>query len=114
MNSVVQFPADRVPRLPFAQRRALADALFDIPIMADQSMRRAVLSQLSYAAAIPEQPVAAIELHQVVTTALDYPGGIRQLVDVVSGLAGEGARSVIRLRQLAEDLGLLDPETDQT
>ncbi|SNR26390.1 effector-associated domain 2-containing protein [Actinomadura mexicana] len=78
----------------------LVDRMLEVPLLSSPQGRDQVVGALrrDVAAAITRQPGARMDCFAILTTCLDYPGGLKELVDVTRGLAGESL-SVHRLEQ---------------
>ncbi|WP_141582123.1 hypothetical protein [Actinomadura sp. WMMA1423] len=78
----------------------LVDRMLEVPVLASPQGRDQVVSALrrDVAAAVTRQAGARMDCFAILTTCLDYPGGLKELVDVVKGLAGDSL-SVHRLEQ---------------
>jgi hypothetical protein len=78
----------------------LVDRMLEVPLLASPQGRDQVVAALrrDVAAAVTRQTGARMDCFAILTTCLDYPGGLKELVDVAKGLAGESL-SVHRLEQ---------------
>lgn len=78
----------------------VVDRMLDVPLMASEQGREQVMGVLrrEVAGAVPRQATARMDVYAIVTTCLDYPGGLRELLMAIKGLAGE-SMAVLRLEQ---------------
>ncbi|WP_433463697.1 effector-associated domain 2-containing protein [Spirillospora sp. CA-128828] len=78
----------------------LVDRMLEIPLLSSPRGRDQVVGLLrrDVAGAISRQPEARMDCVSILNTCLDYPGALKELVDVTKGLAGD-ALSVHRLEQ---------------
>ncbi|MFD0901106.1 effector-associated domain 2-containing protein [Actinomadura sediminis] len=78
----------------------VVDRMLDVPLMASESGREQVLGVLrgEIAGSVPRQATARTDVYAIVTTCLDYPGGLGELLAAIKGLAGEPI-AVLRLEQ---------------
>jgi nucleoside phosphorylase len=87
---------------PFGVRESLVDALLDVPTMRAEHTRQLVVERLpqTIAGAIRRFPAARTDTHEILTTCLDFPGGIAALLAAVRAVAGDS----LAVRRLAEAL----------
>ncbi|TYB45276.1 effector-associated domain 2-containing protein [Actinomadura chibensis] len=78
----------------------LVDRMLDVPLLSSVQGRERVVGALrrDIAGAVSRQAEARLDCFAILTTCLDYPGGLKELLDVTKGLAGESL-SVHRLEQ---------------
>ncbi|MEU9871521.1 hypothetical protein AB0C87_27165 [Actinomadura sp. NPDC048021] len=78
----------------------LVDRMLEVPLLSSPQGRDQVVGALrrDVAAAVTRHAGARMDCFAILTTCLDYPGGLKELVDVTRGLAGESL-SVHRLEQ---------------
>ncbi|MGI5207356.1 effector-associated domain 2-containing protein [Spirillospora sp. CA-108201] len=78
----------------------LVDRMLEVPLLSSPQGRDQVVGALrrDVAAAVTRHTGARMDCFAILTTCLDYPGGLKELVDVTRGLAGESL-SVHRLEQ---------------
>ncbi|TYK52873.1 hypothetical protein FXF68_03735 [Actinomadura decatromicini] len=78
----------------------LVDRMLDVPLLGSAQGRERVVGALrrDIAGAVSRQAEARLDCFAILMTCLDYPGGLKELVDVTKGLAGESL-SVHRLEQ---------------
>lgn len=90
-------PAAELDRMA---RFEVVDRMLDVAIMAREQGRDEVVRALrrEIAGAVPRHPEARLDCYSIISTCLDYPGGMRELLDVLRGFAG-GSMSMHRLEQ---------------
>lgn len=78
----------------------LVDRMLEVPLLSSPQGRDQVVGALrrDVAAAVTRHAGARMDCFAILTTCLDYPGGLKELVDVTKGLVGESL-SVHRLEQ---------------
>jgi hypothetical protein len=85
-------PTPAAGRPPSQLLSQLVDALLDVPAIADSSSRELIVSMLppEIAAATPRQRAGLADVRAIVQTCLQYPGGLRDLVNAVDAFGGRG------------------------
>ncbi|MBE1534347.1 effector-associated domain 2-containing protein [Actinomadura algeriensis] len=78
----------------------VVDAMCAVSLMATEQGRNQVMRIVrgEIAGAVPRHAEARMDVYSIVTTCLDYPGGLRELLVAVRGLAGE-SMAVMELEQ---------------
>jgi hypothetical protein len=69
----------------------LVDRLLEIPLMRQERGRDQVVDALPFgiSVVIPRSPEARFDVHGIVRTCLDYPGGLHRLIAVIRGFVGD-------------------------
>lgn len=88
----------------------LADALDALPTLADQGTRDLVIGQLPQAisGAVRHHAQRRLQIMEILRTCLDYPGGVEQLLVILSELEGESVplgRLVETVREVLPQMG---------
>ncbi|MEV5825953.1 hypothetical protein AB0L25_10285 [Spirillospora sp. NPDC052242] len=75
-------------------------AMCEVPLMATEQGRNQVLQIVGggISGAVPRHAETRQDVYAIVTTCLDYPGGLQRLLVAIKGLAGE-SMAVLRLEQ---------------
>jgi hypothetical protein len=78
-------------KLQFKQMADLADHLLACPTMSNPGQRESVLAQLrlEIAGAISHNSAARIDVLNIITTVLNYPGGLEELLGIVYFFEGD-------------------------
>ncbi len=82
----------------------LVNMMIEVPLMATPQGREQVVSMLrgDIRGAVPRHAEARPDLHSLVTTCLDYPGGLHDLLAADKGLAGESMPVLLLEQTIAE------------
>ncbi|WP_125617731.1 effector-associated domain 2-containing protein [Actinomadura sp. WAC 06369] len=93
------FPPEPEPVPPQAVFEVV-NAMCEVPLMATEQGRNQVMRIVrgEISGAVPRQSETRMDVYAIVTTCLDYPGGLGELLAAIKGLAGE-PMAVLRLEQ---------------
>ena len=90
-------------RLTFRQKAELVNALLECATVRDRATRDAEVNDLrpNLRDSIPRSPVDRVDVSNIVTRCLDYPGGITELIEIVRFYEGDslGMRQVDEVMQ---------------
>ncbi|GGV15436.1 hypothetical protein GCM10010182_40410 [Actinomadura cremea] len=80
----------------------LVDLMVDVPLMAGEPGRNLVMEFVrgEISSAVPRHAEARRDVYSILSTCLDHPGGLRELLTVIKQLSGESA-PVLRLEEAA-------------
>jgi hypothetical protein len=88
----------------------LADALDALPALADQGTRDLVIGALppAISGAVRHHAQRRLQIMEILRTCLDYPGGVEQLLGILSEVEGESVplgRLVETVREVLPQMG---------
>jgi len=115
-NAVTVRKPDSPPQVALPARRdgdqlnSLVDALMEVPSMADDVSRRAVLARLPrhIGSAIPYHPRARLHVFEIVRTCQDYENGVTALITALRSLEGDSVpvlRAEVAARKWLDEQG---------
>ncbi|OLT37380.1 hypothetical protein BJF79_29545 [Actinomadura sp. CNU-125] len=83
----------------------ITNHMCEVPLMATEQGRNQVMGAVrgEISGAVPRHPEARQDVHSIVNTCLDYPGGLHELLTAIKGLAGQ-SMPVTRLEQTIAQL----------